>query len=183
MKWQSLFAFQNKDAATRTGTDEAARRQPHSTSRHRAPEKEESGLPGTGIGTRGTTWMQGLGLEGLGRQPPARAFAPFTCCLTALRIRFTFDALYSNQPLCGYHLSHPFAGGGFISVAYTVRFRLTLETMWGIQSAEWPSLRWLSSLSVDVRWAQIRHEGKLWPGSVCPHFVNFLFCLLSYLYI
>lgn len=99
VKWWSLFAFQNKDAATRTGTDEAARCQPHSTSRHRAPEKEESGLPGTGIGTRGTARMQGQGLEGLGRQPPAhppgsRAFAPFTCCLTALRIRFTFDALY-----------------------------------------------------------------------------------------
>lgn len=64
MKWQSLFPFQNKDAATRTGTDEAARCQPHSTSCHRAQEKEESGLSGTGIGSRGTARMQGRGLEG-----------------------------------------------------------------------------------------------------------------------
>eukprot|EP00069_Balaena_mysticetus_P009620 bmy_20330T0 len=52
------------DAATRTGTDEAARCQPHSTSCHRAQEKEESGLSGTGIGNRGTARLQGRGLEG-----------------------------------------------------------------------------------------------------------------------
>lgn len=73
---------------------------------------------------------------------------------------FCIRCFISNQPICGCHLSHPFAGGGLISVAYTVRFRLTWEAMRGIQSAEWPSLRWLSSLSVDMRWAQIPAQGS-----------------------
>ncbi|KAF5920286.1 hypothetical protein HPG69_008312 [Diceros bicornis minor] len=55
-----------RDAAARAGTDEAARCQPHGTSRNRAQEEEESGLSGPGLGSRGTAASGDRGLEGPG---------------------------------------------------------------------------------------------------------------------
>ena len=99
------FLFKIKDAATGTGTNETAGRQPHSTSSDRAQEKEESGLSGAGLGSRGTAalWDRGPGgTMGNILEPPSSrgrthigefAFLPFTFCLTfsgVFVLRLTF---------------------------------------------------------------------------------------------
>ena len=162
VKWQSLFPFQNKDAATRTGTDEAARCQPHSTSCHRAQEKEESGLSGTGIRSRGTSQFQGRGLEG----PRGTCVPPASAGSQARRERAVVRAHVVSPPL-EYLFSRYFIFRStrlWISREQEVlcmrKFDHCSLTWWDldwlwrehgeIPSEDWPLWGWLFSLSSGV---------------------------------